>query len=126
MNKRLFTDEEIEMLRKNPNTDSVTAKTIRFTKEFREEFYERITKGERGKTILTEAGYPVDVLGTERVKSMAYKLRLKHGYNAKTVRKTSNEKDQEKLVKQLLQRIDYLEQEVDFLKKISAVRKTKE
>lgn len=39
MARKVFTDEEIEMLRKNPYTYVVTPKMIKFTQEFKELFW---------------------------------------------------------------------------------------
>lgn len=42
MTRKVFTDEEIEMIRQNPHTRSVTPKTIKFTQEFKDLFLERV------------------------------------------------------------------------------------
>lgn len=44
MTRKVFTDEEIEMIRQNPHTRSVTSKTIKFTQEFKDLFFGKSTR----------------------------------------------------------------------------------
>ncbi len=46
MSKKVFTNEEVEMLRNNPYTYAVTPHILSFTKEFKELFWKEYQAGE--------------------------------------------------------------------------------
>ena len=45
MSKKVFTNEEMEMLRSNPYTYAVTPHILSFTKEFKELFWKEYQEG---------------------------------------------------------------------------------
>ena len=67
MSKKVFTNEEVELLRNNPYTYAVTPHILSFTKEFKELFWKEYQAGEIPRQILEKHGYPADVLGKERI-----------------------------------------------------------
>ena len=52
MSKKVFTNEEVEMLRNNPYTYAVTPHILSFTKEFKELFWKEYQEGGIPRQIL--------------------------------------------------------------------------
>ncbi len=122
-----FTAEQIEYLRKNKYVASVTASTIRFTEEFKRQFYKRMHSGETPRSILIDCDLDPDVLGTSRVKNLPYVLNKyakrekgfvdQRQYNYHRPAKTGDETVDTR-IKQLEHELAYTRQEVEFLKKL--------
>lgn len=136
MGRKPFTNEEMLMLRQNPYTYSVTPFQLNLTKEFKEIFFSEYQKGELPRKILENRGYDPAVLGTRRIWSISVHIReqyKKYGcfYEGTHGRKRPQEQPgdtpttEKEELKQLRHEVDYLKQEVEFLKKISAVRTTR-
>ncbi len=134
MNKKVFTPEEVEMLRANRYTFTVTPFALSFTKEFKELFLEEYRAGNIPRQILEKYGYPADVLGKRRIWGIA--CNIKHQYASpeglhEGPVSRSNRLPQEKTqttearVNKLQGEIQYLRQEIEFLKKISSIRTTR-
>ncbi len=135
MNRSQFTDEQMQLLRQNPYTHSVTKTRLTFTKEFKEIFHAQYQAGNLPRQILIDHGYNPEILGDRRIWSIAGHIQeqfkkygefhegraphrlLKPG--TLTSNKHTSEKDE---IKQLTQEVDYLKQELAFLKKISLIR----
>lgn len=67
MNKHYFTDEELEVLRKNPNIAHCSNKSITFTPEFKHAFATAVkAKEKRTEFILKEMNIPIDIIGMSR------------------------------------------------------------
>lgn len=81
MNPGLFTGEQLKALRENPFTDFVSATTIRFTVEFKEMFVAAMDSGKTIRSIFQDSGYAPDVLGRERMKSFAHRVRKEQRKN---------------------------------------------
>lgn len=136
MSKHIFSIEEQEQLRQNPYTFRVSARQIAFTKEFKQAFWKLYTEtGYNPETILEMLGYDPAVFGRIRISGiqkhvkeamesqsgphdgrrgrMHSRLSADDGY---TVPKTMDEMRHE---------IQYLRQEVEYLKKISSLKVTK-
>ncbi|MDO4269479.1 MAG: hypothetical protein Q4C72_01025 [Eubacteriales bacterium] len=75
MNKRLFTPDEMELLRNNPNVFAATPREIQYTNEFKEHFMERYLAGEGPAKIFSDAGLPVELLGYKRIERASYHWR---------------------------------------------------
>ena len=58
MSKKVFTNEEVEMLRNNPYTYAVTPHILSFTKEFKELFWKEYQAGEIPRQILENTAIP--------------------------------------------------------------------
>lgn len=125
MGKKVFTNEEMEMLRSNPYTYSVTPSTLYFTKEFKELFWQEYQKGEIPRQILSKYGYPADVLGKKRIWGIAHNIKDQY-YSEKGLREGSlkrgdsannNKEITEETVRQLQDEVRQLRQEIELMKK---------
>ncbi len=134
MNRKVFTEEEVEMLRGNPYTYAVTPHILSFTKEFKELFWEEHQAGAVPRQILERHGYPSDVLGRERIWGIAHTIKkqyyspdgLHEGSLSKSARPSEGGKQTtEERVNRLQGEVEYLRQEIEFLKKISSIRTTR-
>ncbi len=134
-----FTAEQIEMLMNSPYVKRVTAKTVSYTKAFKEEFLKRYCEGESPGGIFASLGLDPDVIGRKRVygfsgtlrglisrgeplpegkppkdeNALAMPKRRKHQTAAEAFASLSADD-----VYKLYQRVVYLTQEMEFLKKI--------
>lgn len=137
MSRKPFTNDQMLMLRQNPYTYSVTQFQLNLTKEFKEIFYSEYQAGELPRKILEDHGYDPAVLGERRIWSISCHIReqyKKYGcfHEGSHTRGTERPKAQagdipvseKEELKQLRHEVDYLKQEVEFLKKISAARTT--
>jgi hypothetical protein len=70
MSSRSFTQEEMEILRSNRYTFSVSANSISFTIEFKKEFWKRYLAREKPRNIVEALGYDYELLGTSRVSGL--------------------------------------------------------
>ena len=131
MSKVRFTPEQQEMLRNNQYTVRITADTLSLSKEFKELFYREYLSGAIPREILQKYGYPAEVLGQQRVWGITQCIKKEFKRNGSfrdirfvkaarpSVPKTTDEK-----IRKLEHQMDYLTQEVEFLKKISSIRNT--
>ena len=125
MGKTYFTEEQQSNLRKNPYVQKVSAKSITYTKEFKEKFEEEYRGGKLPSQILNDMGIDHRILGKRRKDSLVARMKLyelrpegfedtrKNNSGRPTTRQLS---DAEK-IKCLEQKIAYLNQENEFLKK---------
>ena len=132
MSKIPFTDEQIELLRNNPYTYNVTPNTLYLTKTFKELFYKEYQNGKLPRQILEEHGYPQSILGDNRIWGIASVIKREakrpEGFSEGTLPKKETqltESSPETAIKQLQHEVEYLRQEVEFLKKISSIRNTR-
>jgi hypothetical protein len=68
MARKKFSDQEVEILKNNPYTLKVNQDSIRFSEEFKDEFYALLKEEETAEDILIELGYDPKMLGKERIK----------------------------------------------------------
>ena len=128
MNQRTFTDAEARLLRSNPFTLKVTNSHISFTREFKELFLKEYNNGLTSRQIIIKYGYDPDLLGTKRISSLHVqfcKSLQREPEIQKDKKQTLNVNGEEKTadtIRKMLERIEYLEQEIEFLKKISSTR----
>lgn len=132
MSKVKFTPEQQEILRNNQYTVRITANTLSLSKEFKELFYRDYLSGAIPREILQKYGYPAEVLGKQRIWGITHCIKkefecngsfrdIRSGEAARpSVPQTPDEK-----IRKLEHQIDYLTQEVEFLKKISSIRNTR-
>lgn len=128
MSTRSFTSEEQELLKQNKYTHSVSANTISFSIEFKEEFWKRYQAGERPRDIVRELGYDPDLLGVTRISGLqgmirkqAEEGRFREGQHASYA--MSNHPDysaipDDQKLKAMEHELYYLRKEMEFLKKI--------
>lgn len=126
MVKAYFTEEQQLELQKNPYIQKVSAKSITYTKEFKEKFEEEYRAGKLPSEILAAMGIDHRVLGKRRKDSLVARMKLYilRPEGCEDTRKNNTGRpstkgltDAEK-IKQLEQKISYLKQENEFLKKI--------
>ena len=129
MSKRDFNKEEIESLRLNPYTFSVSPKTIYFTIEFKKEFWKRMNSGIRPQQIILDLGFDPEVLGITRieglrqtVKKQGKEANFREGQLGLMTAHPDYSKipDNQKLLAMETE-LYYLRQELEFLKKILKV-----
>ena len=127
MSKKVFTEEEMEMLRNNPYTYSVTPSTLYFTKEFKELFWQEYQKGEVPRQILSKYGYPAEVLGKKRIWGIAHNIKdqyyseegLREGFLKRGASVESNHEIQE-TVRRLQREVRQLRQGIEGIKKTTS------
>lgn len=132
MSKVPFTEEQMERLRKNPGTYYVTENTLFFTKEFKQEFCDEYQTGKSARDILEDHGYPAEVLGEKRITGISHSIRmqakkggLREGPSPQMKYLNKMGEDQTELIKQLVAKVTYLEQEIEYIKKISELGDSK-
>ena len=132
-----FTPEEIEILRKNPNTWSVNRFRISLTKEAKERILELADMGYSSRQCMVELGYDTKILGKSRCSSVVYNTQrevkrgkqIHDGYAKRQPKRLSADEldelplNQESYIR-MKNELVYLKQEVDFLKKISQLAKS--
>ncbi len=131
--KKLFTKEQVEQMRQNPYTQRVDTKSISYTTEFKRAFWELSIKGYSGVAAFTKLGYDPDVIGFERIHNTTkrirraaqppesvepqptgrMRLRKEHFKEADLTKMSHRE-----AAKRMQREIVYLQQQVEFLKKI--------
>lgn len=137
MSRKLFTEEQQQLLRQNPYIYSVTETRIALTKEFKELFMTAYKAGESPRKILEDHGFDISIIGERRIWSISQHIRTEYkkygefheGYGPRVetvshdvptdAAKPVSEADE---IKQLRHEVDYLKQEMEFLKKISSIR----
>lgn len=128
MSSRSFTQEEMEILRSNRYTYSVSPNTISFTIEFKKEFWKRYQAGEHPRHIVEALGYDCQLLGETRVSGLLSMIRKQAGegnfregqhnsYAVSSHPDYSKIPDDQKLYF-MEHEIYYLRNEIEFLKKI--------
>ncbi|MFV8830590.1 IS3 family transposase [Alkalihalobacterium sp. APHAB7] len=75
MSKKLFTEKEITQLSKNPYVKTVSSKGITYTDEFKQYFVSEFSKGKFSRQIFEEAGFEVEIIGMNRIKSASERWR---------------------------------------------------
>lgn len=130
MSKDKFTTEQQQLLRDNPYTVRVTKSVLNLSKEFKELFYKEYLAGALPRDILEKYGYPAEVLGKQRIWGISHTIRKQFEKTGefRDVRNPGSpikaESPEEK-IRQLEHQVNYLTQEIEFLKKISSIRSTR-
>lgn len=129
-----FTAAQIVALRENPYTFSVKGVKIVYTLEFKEYVMSEVAKGQTSVNIFRSAGYDPEVLGKTRIYDFVKRLKKEaaspEGLKEPRAPKRSNRLEETDLSKQktsaaireLQEQVIYLQQELEFLKKTSALR----
>ena len=121
------------MLRNNPYTYAVTPHILSFTKAFKNLFWDEYQTGAIPRQILEQCGYPADVLGKQRIWGIAHTIKKQY-YSEEGLREGSLQRKKpsgdnpvttEEAVAKLQHEVEYLRQEIEFLKKISSIRSTR-
>lgn len=125
MGKNHFTEEQQSELSKNHYILKVSATTITYTKEFKEKFKEGYRAGRLPSQILIDMGIDPRVLGKKRRDSIVQRIKIyEHRQDGcddtrknNSGRPSTKELTDAEKVKRLEQKIAYLKQENEFLKK---------
>lgn len=67
VNRKLFNDEEIELLSKNKYVKNVSTKSITYKDEFKILFIAERSNGKLPLSIFIDAGFDVDIIGKHRI-----------------------------------------------------------
>ncbi len=127
MSKVPFTDEQMELLRENPYTFRVTPSTLYLTREFKALFYEEYQSGKAPRDILEEHGYPVSILGNQRIWGITSTIKKQanrpEGFSEGSpsqplqYRSPASEAGTKEEIHYLQTKVEYLRQEIEYLKK---------
>ena len=122
--------EYVQKLNEHRNVENATEWTVTFTEEFKRKAYEEYTRGKSIRTIFTESGFDVKILGTYRLQNfrnaIVNKADEEAGFADKRKDRSlqaplSTEAQMMKRIRELEHRNAYLEQENEFLKKIQSL-----
>lgn len=122
-----FTDEQVKELNNNPYVKKATQKSINYSKEFKEIFWERYSQGESPSEILVDLGIDPKMLGIRRVSNIVQRIKMEaerlEGFDDTRSKNSGRPKTSdmpiEDKVAYLEHKIAYLKQENEFLKKIN-------
>ena len=133
-----LTEEQIRMLKNNPNIVKVTDRQVHYTQTFKNYFCREYAKGRSSTEIFREQGIDPKILGETRVSTMrTYYNSVKSAFPGKEQlalegknpyrdakgsghTELQNNADIMHMIGKLQQQVQYLEKETDSLKKIFA------
>ena len=78
MSKNVFTQQQLNDLKNNPNVESVTEKRITYTVEFKKLFVDEYRRGKGPRQIFKDAGFDVDALGYKRIERASDRWRTEN------------------------------------------------
>lgn len=78
MGRKLFTEEQQQLLLQNPYIYSVTETRITLTKEFKELFMTAYKAGESPRKILEDHGFDISIIGERRIWSIPHHIRTEY------------------------------------------------
>lgn len=74
LEKKYFTDEQVELLHQNPYVKKVSHKAITYTDEFKTVFMQKYAEGSTPSVILTELGFDPRMLGRRRINGLVERM----------------------------------------------------
>jgi len=131
MSTRLFTDEEIEFLSKNPYVLVVSERAITYSEEFKSIVIAEHQNGEMSRKIFEKYGFPYFLVGRGRIRGCVHRW-IKQTKREDGLRDTRKTKSGRPLKRRLLEseeierlkhKVLVLEQENSYLKKIRLIEK---
>lgn len=134
MGKHMFTEEERNELLSNPFTLCITdSGFVKFTFAFRQFVWQELQNGLKPKQIFEKAGYDYKLIGNARGQKYVYRT-MDEGMSEtglidktpKPSNKDFSKKQTKAAIKELQDRVIYLEAQIDFLKKIAQMEKMHE
>lgn len=125
MGRNHFTEEQQNELRKNPYIQKVSAKSITYTKQFKVKFEEQYRAGKLPSQILADMGIDHRILGNKRKDGLVARMKLyelrpegcEDTRKNNSGRPTTKQLTDADKIKRLEQKIAYLNQENEFIKK---------
>lgn len=134
MSKKVFTDDEIDILSKNKYVKKVSSKGITYTDEFKRLFIVENQNGKIPRHIFEECGFNIDILGMHRVHSSAKRWRsafrrngvseLQDARKFNTGRPTEKDLSIEEKYEKLQAKVKLLQAENELLKKLEMLERS--
>ena len=125
--QKQFTPEQIEILFKNPNVESINPNTIRFTSEFKELALKKDSEGISASQIFKDAGFDLKVLGNKIPTICLGNWRHREKtLNKNNTKYLAKEIKKSKALKSILEENRYLKAENEFLKKLQTLQELAE
>lgn len=75
MSKKIFTEDEMEILKANKYVKKVSTKGITYTTEFRRDYTNLLVKGNTKKKIFSQLGFDPNILGEKRMQSVHSRMK---------------------------------------------------
>ena len=118
MSKKIFTKEEIEILKSNKYVKNVSEKGITYTNEFRKKYINLITSGTTNRQAFKKLGFNPELLGEKRIQSFygRMKYNLKHNKSIDDTRTTNSGRRKNLNNLSEKEQLEYLKQENLMLK----------
>ena len=131
MGVNYFTDEQVKILKSNPYIEKVSNKSVKYSKQFKEEFWILYSKGESPSQILIKFGIDPKILGQKRISNIVHRIKMEanrlEGFEDtrknNSGRPATKHMTSEEKIAYLEHKVAYQKQEIDFLKKIRFVEK---
>lgn len=131
MSKLKFSKEDIDKLKDNPYVLNITEKAITYADEFKEKFIELYNKGVTPTEIFRKCEILPEIIGQKRIDTFSYRVKqkIKNGKileddrKGKSGRPKTKELTKDEEIQRLKHKVQYQEQQIEFLKKISFVEK---
>lgn len=133
MSKLHFTNQQVEVLSKNPYVKNISHKAITYSDEFKVHFIAERENGKLTRTIFEEAGFPAEVLGKKRLNNFSHKwlnvykekgiTAVKDSRKNTLGRPRNTELSMEEKLLRAEQEINLLKQENELLKKLDFVER---
>lgn len=127
-----YTDDQINKLSQNKYIEFISKNKITFTKEFKILFMNEFNKGKGNLQIFSEFGLDPLLIGKRRIKACTRNWKKQAAHDPTfsknshyPIHKETDEERKEKLkdIKYLQKKVNQLEMENEYLKKVSALRK---
>lgn len=139
MSKKIFTEEEVAILRQNPYVAAVTPKRIHYSTEFKQLFWKEYNETGSPTGIMQKYGFCPEILGAFRIHQLPGDIRKEIakgatcyadvrnddstiGNNGKSGMKNTAELKLLKEIRKLQEENEYLKEKLAFLKKIISAR----
>lgn len=133
MSKKLFSNEEIDILSKNGYVKKVSEKGITYTDEFKRLFIVENRKGKFPREIFEECGFDINMIGLKRIQSSGSRWRsafrrngadqLQDNRKYNTGRPTEKDLSLEEKYEKLQAKLKLLQAENELLKKLEMLER---
>ncbi len=110
MSKRIFSREEQELLRNNPNVQYCSDKSITYTTTFKEQAVRQYEAGLTSTEIFKQAGFDLNLIGKQQPKECLRRWRTKGCGDLR------GKHNRERTIRTETDRLKWLEAEVKYLK----------
>jgi len=127
MASKIFTAEEMDLLRESPFVLDVSPSIVHFSVRFKEQFWKRLQEGKKAQDIVKDLGIDPQLLGENRITGLKTSIRREaksgKGFQDLETRgaKPRGYTNPDVMINYLEQQIAYKDQEIEFLKKIASL-----